>query len=84
MANNAVRVSNTAVVNSATTADYSVACTANGAVRRIPIANAFVMAIQTPANSSFTSKAGQIFADADYLYIAVANNTLKRITLETF
>jgi hypothetical protein len=84
MANNAVRVSNTAVVNSATTADYSVVCTANGAVRRIPIANSFVVAIQTPANSSFTCKAGQMFADNTYFYVAVANNTLKRIALESF
>lgn len=84
MANTAVKVGNTAVLNSTSTADYSVVCTANGAVRRIPIANSFVIAIQTPANSSFTSKAGQLFADADYLYIAVANNTLKRIAFTSF
>lgn len=84
MANNAIKVGNTVVVNSATTADYSVVCTANGAVRRIPIANSFVMSIQTPANSSFTCKGGQLFADTDYLYVAVANNTLKRIALSSF
>ena len=84
MANNAVKVGNTVVLNASSTTDYSVVSTSAGAVRRVPIANSFVMAIQTPANSSFTSKAGQLFADSDYLYIATANNTLKRIALTSF
>jgi len=39
---------------------------------------------QTPANSSVTVRKGTIFFDDTYLYIATANNTLKRVTLESF
>ena len=39
---------------------------------------------QTPANSTITVSKGTIFFDTDYLYIAVANNTLKRILLTSF
>lgn len=38
----------------------------------------------TPANSTVTVKAGTIFYDSSYLYIAVANNTLKRVALSSF
>lgn len=38
----------------------------------------------TPANSTIAVKAGTMFYDANYLYVAVANNTLKRITLSSF
>jgi len=38
----------------------------------------------TPANSTITVSKGTILYDSDYLYIAVANNTLKRVTLESF
>ncbi len=39
---------------------------------------------QSPANSTITVSKGTIFFDTDYLYIAVANNTLKRILLTSF
>lgn len=39
---------------------------------------------QTPANSTITIQKGTILFDTDYLYIAVANNTLKRIALTAF
>jgi len=39
---------------------------------------------QTPANSTITVTKGTIFYDSDYLYVAVANNTLKRVTLSSF
>lgn len=38
----------------------------------------------TPANSSVTVTKGTIFYDTSFLYIAVADNTLKRIPLSTF
>lgn len=38
----------------------------------------------TPANSTITVAAGTIFYDASYLYIATANNTLKRVSLTAF
>lgn len=38
----------------------------------------------TPANSTISVKKGTLMFDADYLYVATANNTLKRITLSSF
>lgn len=38
----------------------------------------------TPANSTVAVSKGTIWADADYLYVAVANNTIKRIGLSAF
>ena len=38
----------------------------------------------TPANSTATVTMGTIWWDASYLYIAIANNSIKRANLETF
>lgn len=38
----------------------------------------------TPANSTINVAQGTIFYDSSYLYIAVANNTLKRVALTSF
>ena len=38
----------------------------------------------TPANSTITVKKGTLMFDSDYLYIATANNTLKRVSLTAF
>ena len=38
----------------------------------------------TPANSTITVKKGTLMFDSDYLYIATANNTLKRVALSSF
>jgi hypothetical protein len=38
----------------------------------------------TPANSTITVKKGTLTFDSDYLYVATANNTLKRIALTAF
>ncbi len=38
----------------------------------------------TPANSTITVQAGAMWADSNYLYIAVANNVLKRVSLSSF
>lgn len=38
----------------------------------------------TPANSAITVKKGTIMFDSSYIYVAVANNTLKRVGLNTF
>ena len=38
----------------------------------------------TPANSTITVKKGTILFDSSYLYVAVANNTLKRVALSSF
>jgi len=39
---------------------------------------------QTPANSTVTVTKGTILFDNNYIYIAVANNSLKRIALSSF
>lgn len=45
----------------------------------------FISTKSTPANSSaMTINAGAMFYDSSYLYIATANNTLKRIGLSSF
>jgi len=38
----------------------------------------------TPANSTINVNSGTIFYDSSYLYVAVANNVLKRINLQSF
>jgi len=38
----------------------------------------------TPANSTITVKKGTIMFDSSYLYVATANNVLKRISLTSF
>lgn len=38
----------------------------------------------TPANSTITIKQGTLLYSNSYLYIAVANNEIKRIPLESF
>lgn len=38
----------------------------------------------TPANSTITVKKGTLLFDSDYLYIATANNVLKRVGLSSF
>jgi len=39
---------------------------------------------QTPATSTITVTKGTILFDSNYLYIAVANNSLKRVALSSF
>ena len=39
---------------------------------------------QTPANSTITITQGTILFDSDYIYVATANNTLKRVSLSSF
>jgi hypothetical protein len=46
-------------------------------------ANVSIRAL-APANSTITVKAGSIFFDANYIYVAVADDTLKRVALSSF
>lgn len=39
---------------------------------------------KTPTSSTQTITKGSIFFDASYLYVAVANNTIKRVALAAF
>lgn len=38
----------------------------------------------TPSNSTVTVAKGTIWADANYIYVAVANNSIKRVALTSF
>ena len=38
----------------------------------------------TPANSTITVTKGTVFFDNNYIYVAVANNSLKRLSLDSF
>lgn len=44
----------------------------------------YIQSANTPANSSITVKKGKVFTDGTYLYLATANNVLKRVTLSAF
>ena len=43
-----------------------------------------VIQTTTPANSTITVKAGTLFFDNTYLYIATSNNNIKRVALSLF
>ena len=47
-------------------------------------ANVVIYGNTTPANSTITIKKGTLMFDTNYLYVAVANNTIKRVSLESF
>lgn len=52
---------------------------------KVVVANTLVITgNSTPANSTATVTKGTLFYDTNYLYIAVANNTIKRVALDTF
>lgn len=48
------------------------------------MANNYLIASQTPANSTITIGQGMILYDNSYIYVAVSNNVLKRAALSTF
>jgi len=94
MATNTKKISELASASGGAAADkiLFIANTSNTAVTRtITIGNLLgnssanvVIQSVTPANSSVTVKQGTIMYDDDYLYVATANNTWKRLTLSSF
>lgn len=98
MADSAKAISNVASVGSLSSNDSLVVCTSNGSVRRVLSGNAFantqvplkVGKLQlanigsTPANSTITVTQGEVWTDGTYLYVATANNTVKRVSLSAF
>ena len=46
--------------------------------------NLFITYRTTPASSGETVTGGKIWFDSTYLYVATSNNTIKRVTLDTF
>jgi hypothetical protein len=48
-------------------------------------ANLYTQKITAPANSiALSVKQGAVFYDSNYLYVAIANNNVKRVLLESF
>lgn len=50
----------------------------------LSVNNFIVRRGDTPANSTITATEGTMWCDDNYLYVAVANNSLKRVALTSF
>jgi hypothetical protein len=90
MANNSIKLSQEPIV---TTVDplldrlvLVANASGNASLVTVPVTNIYtnIRIANTPANSSISVTPGYFFADSNYLYISVANNTLKRIPLESW
>jgi hypothetical protein len=95
MTDNAKKTSELATTNNAVATDRIVILkdpTGTPSTRTISVSNllgnsAANVVIQqlTPANSTvLTVKAGTLFFDNTYLYVATSNNNVKRVALSTF
>ena len=79
--------SNTANTYAVRISDLWGNCAANLTVSNsaiLTVTNLRVLKNSTPANSTITCVQGDIWSDGTYIYVAVANNTLKRAALSTF
>lgn len=94
MASNKKKLSQIAVVNSASSSDrVPLVKDPNGtsSTRTITIENLFgnssantKVQYITPANSTITVARGTIFVDNTYIYVATSDNILKRVNLSSF
>jgi len=92
--NNVKKVSELPITNNAASDDRILILKTPGgspSTRTITVSNLFnnsaanvTIKEVSPPGSNISVTQGTIFYDTNYLYIAVANNTLKRITLESF
>jgi hypothetical protein len=98
MADNARPLPDLAVVDALADGDRLVAVLEGGAVRlsnvssfasnsdvtigTLVLANA--NSSSTPANSTIAVQQGKIWSDGTYIYVATANNTVKRAALSSF
>lgn len=79
--------STNAVTKSVTVGTLLTNCSSNVVVKDAYTFTANTVIIknkQTPTNSSSPFTGGTFFYDENYLYIAIANNTLKRVALSSF
>lgn len=85
---------NVASVNTLGTSDTLVVIS-NGGVRQVlsnaafsninlEVATLLIANNATPANSSANVTHGTVWFDSNYLYVATANNVLKRVSLSSF
>lgn len=84
MANQEKRVPDITVANTIATGDFVVAVANTGAnlvMRLVPVSGIpLAVSAVTPANStSLTIPGGQFWTDGNYIYVATANNTVKRL-----
>ena len=70
--------------NSYFTSNVNVTGTTNLGVMKTSSNGVTIQNSLTPANSSITIEQGKIFWDSSYLYVATANNTVKRVALSSF
>ena len=50
----------------------------------LQVATLIVGNTSTPISSTMTVATGSMWFDSTYLYLAISNNVIKRVTLETF
>lgn len=74
-----IKVANSSVQNT-----YSVNAATMFSNTTLVLGKLVVTNRSTPANSTITVQAGEMFSDASYLYVATANNTLMRVSLSSF
>lgn len=95
MTDNAKKTSNLAIATGLAGTDRVLVLTnpnSSPATKTITVSNLFgnssanveIYNIASVGNSSITVQKGVVMFDTNYLYIAVANNTLKRVALESF
>jgi len=71
-------------VNTSISGTFTVSNTVTFTNSNTHISNLHITYNTTPANSTSSVLAGKVWADEEYLYVAVSNNNIKRIALTSF
>ena len=71
-------------VNTSISASFTVNGSVSFSSSNTTISNLHITYGDTPSNSSISVLKGKIWFDEDYLYVATANNNLKRVSLTSF
>lgn len=81
-----VAVNNTATVSGSLTVLSDSSFLSNVAINNTLLPNNLIIPTRaTPANSTSTTiRAGSVFYDSNFIYVATANNVVKRASLSTF
>lgn len=80
----AVSLFSNVAVNTAINATFTVNGEVSFLTSNTTIANLHITYGSTPSNSSISVLKGKLWFDEDYLYLATANNNLKRVALSSF
>lgn len=85
MASEGVNITDLPVLTTANSSTMLIVShTANGVTNTCQLSVVSIFSPNTPANSTITIQKGSVLYDSNYLYIATANNTLKRVALSAF